>query len=77
MKADWLKLKSIVVKKAEPSSVFMRSAIRAVRKWQYQPKTESGIAVPKAVCRNGFVLYGRWMRLLTGVKPSINNTYSS
>lgn len=38
---------TIVVKKAWPSSIFNRASIRAVRKWQYQPKVDGGVAVPR------------------------------
>jgi protein TonB len=32
---------------AEPPFVFDRSALRAVKKWRYNPKTENGVAVPR------------------------------
>jgi len=38
---------SIVVIEAEPSSIFNRAAIRAVRKWKYRPKIENGEPVPQ------------------------------
>ena len=32
---------------ANPSYVFDRAALRAVRKWKYNPKIENGVAVPR------------------------------
>ena len=37
-----------VVIAANPSFVFDRAALRAVRKWRYNPKTEQGVAVARA-----------------------------
>ena len=36
-----------VVIASHPSIVFDRAALRAVRKWRYNPKTESGVAVAR------------------------------
>jgi protein TonB len=33
---------------SEPSFVFDRAALRAVRKWKYNPKIENGVAVPRS-----------------------------
>lgn len=33
---------------AQPPRVFDRSALRAVRKWRYNPKTENGVAVARS-----------------------------
>lgn len=38
---------TIQVTAAEPSSIFNRAAIRAVRKWKYMPKTVNGQAVSR------------------------------
>ncbi|MGC6475423.1 MAG: energy transducer TonB [Parvibaculales bacterium] len=37
----------IFVVEAEPATMFNRSAMNAVRKWKYRPKTEDGRAVPR------------------------------
>jgi protein TonB len=37
-----------VVIASNPSFVFDRAALRAVRKWRYNPKTEDGVAVARA-----------------------------
>ncbi len=36
-----------VVIGSQPNFVFDRAALRAVRKWRYNPKMESGVAVPR------------------------------
>ena len=36
-----------VVIDSDPAGIFDRSAINAVRKWKYRPKTEEGRAVPR------------------------------
>jgi protein TonB len=35
----------VVIKQAKPSNIFSREAARAVRRWQFKPKTIDGIAV--------------------------------
>jgi protein TonB len=37
-----------VVIASQPSYVFDRAALRAVRKWRYNPKTENGVAVARS-----------------------------
>ncbi len=41
----------IFVVESEPSGIFNRSAINAVRKWKYRPKTEDGRAVSRGGVR--------------------------
>jgi protein TonB len=36
-----------VVIGAQPPRVFDQAAVRAVRKWRYNPKTENGVAVAR------------------------------
>ncbi|MCG8588172.1 MAG: energy transducer TonB [Proteobacteria bacterium] len=40
-------VKDPVVTAAQPSSIFNRAAIRAIRKWKYNPKVVDGVAVER------------------------------
>jgi protein TonB len=44
-------VQDLVVTASQPSMVFDRAALRAVRKWRYNPKTENGVAVARAGVR--------------------------
>lgn len=39
------KVDRVVIKQAKPSSIFNKEASRAVRRWQFKPKTIDGVAV--------------------------------
>ena len=39
------KVDNIKIKQAKPPSVFNSEAARAVRRWQFKPKTVDGVAV--------------------------------
>jgi len=50
----------VTVVHSEPSSIFNRAAIAAVRRWKYQPRTVNGVAVEARVqLRMTFKLNGR------------------
>ncbi len=40
-------VKDVVVLASQPGTVFDRNALRAVRKWKYNPKIEDGVAVER------------------------------
>jgi protein TonB len=44
-------VQDLVVTASQPSVVFDRAALRAVRKWRYNPKTENGVAVARTGVR--------------------------
>jgi protein TonB len=41
-------VKNPVVMNSHPSSIFDRSALKAIRKWKYNPKIEDGEAVERS-----------------------------
>ena len=38
---------TIKVKQAKPSKIFNKEALKAVRRWQFKPKSVDGVAVPQ------------------------------
>jgi protein TonB len=53
-------VRDVTVVHAEPSSIFNRAAIAAVRRWKYRPRTVNGVAVESRVeLRMTFKLNGR------------------
>lgn len=44
-------VKDPVVTNSHPGAIFNKSALRAVRKWKYNPKIENGVAVERAGIR--------------------------
>ena len=53
-------VRDVTVVHAEPSSIFNRAAIAAVRRWKYRPRTVNGVAVESRVeLRMMFKLNGR------------------
>ena len=40
-------VKDAIVLESQPSKIFDRAALRAIRKWKYKPKVEDGIAMER------------------------------